>query len=47
MRTITTVRIAMIVLWLGLMVVDWDIVWLCLFAISTTEFVNDIDNMDY
>ena len=47
MRPIMTVRLAMMILWLVMMVIDWDIKWLCLFAVSTTEFFNDVENMDY
>ena len=47
MRTITAVRLAMSVLWLGLMIVNWDVVWLCLFCITAVDIIDSVDTMDY
>ena len=32
MRSITKVRVAMMILWLCMMFIQWDIVWFCLFS---------------
>ena len=37
----------MMVLWLAMMVISWDIVWLCLFCITAVDVVDSIDKMDY
>jgi len=47
MRTITKVRVAMMVLWIAMMFIQTDIIWICLFAITVTDFVDSIDRMDY
>jgi len=47
MRSITTVRVAMMVLWLAMMVIDWDIIWMCLFCVTAVDIYDSIDRMDY
>ena len=47
MRPITTVRVAMMVLWLAMMVIDWDIIWMCLFCVTAVDIYDSIDRMDY
>ena len=47
MRSITTIRIAMMILWLGMMIIDWDVIWLCLFCVTAVDVVDSIDKMDY
>ena len=47
MRPITTVRVAMMVLWLAMMVIDWDIIWMCLFCVTAVDIYDSIDRMDW
>ena len=47
MRSITKVRVAMMILWLCMMFIQWDIVWFCLFCITAVDIVDSIDTMDY
>ena len=47
MRPITTVRVAMLVLWIAMMVIDWDIIWMCLFCVTAVDIYDSIDRMDY
>jgi len=47
MRSTTKIRIAMMILWLVMMFIDWDIIWFCLFAVSAVDIFDSIDRMDY
>jgi len=47
MRSITQIRIAMMIMWLVMMFIDWDIIWLCLFAVTAIDVVDSVDRMDY
>ena len=47
MRSVTKIRIAMMILWLAMMVINWDIIWMCLFCVTLVDVVDSIDTMDY
>jgi len=40
MITTTKIRIAMIVLWLGMLVTSWDVLWLCLICITAVDVLD-------
>ena len=43
MITTIKIRIAMMVLWLGMMIVSWDILWLCLVCITAVDVLDSIE----
>ena len=47
MTTTTKIRLAMMILWLGMMIVNWDIIWMCLFCVTAVDIYDSIDRMDY
>ena len=44
MITTTKIRLFMMILWLGMLVTTWDIVWLCLVCITTVDILDSIED---
>ena len=47
MTNMEKVRVAMTILFFTMMFIDWDIIWLCLFAVTAIDVVDSVDRMDY
>jgi hypothetical protein len=44
MITTTRIRLAMMVLWLGMLVTSWDVLWLCLICITAVDVLDSIED---
>ena len=44
MITTTRIRLAMMVLWLGMLVTSRDVLWLCLICITAVDVLDSIED---
>ena len=44
MITTTNMRLMMLVLWLGMMFMTWDLIWVCLVCITAVDILDTIED---